>query len=462
MQKLKRATLQIFAGAGLSVPAGFVNWANLVRPLAEELNLDINKESDMVAVAQFHVNKNHQNRHVLHTAIVNAFSADNAPTESHKFLAKLPINTYWTTNYDNLIEKSLRNVGKIVDVKSAVAQLANTRPKRDAIVYKMHGDVDRPDEAVATRDDYEKYATERGAFINALAGDLVSKTFLFIGFSFTDPNLDQVLTRVRVTFKTNQRRHFAIFRNRQKLSGETNEEFEYAKIRQALVLEDLRRFNIIPLLVDEYINIPEILAEIERRYRSRTIFVASSASDFSPWGEEAVTAFMRELGSALISAKFRIATGIGVGVGNALFTGALDAIYADRQGHIEDQVLMRPFPQHIANEVKRKEVWEAYRQDIISLSGISIFLFGNKKVKDDTIIAEGMMREFEIARERKVICIPIGATGYAASEIAERMIAADADGELLDAIRALSAPRKNLRELIEPILKIVASVRSRS
>jgi len=44
-------------------------------------------------------------------------------------------------------------------------------------------------ETVLTRDDYEQYHLEqsRGPFVTALSGDLVEKTFLFLGFSFTDP-----------------------------------------------------------------------------------------------------------------------------------------------------------------------------------------------------------------------------------------------------------------------------------
>jgi hypothetical protein len=204
--ELVEGNAALFAGAGLSAPAGYVDWRELVRPLSIELELNIDLESDFVAVAQFHVNASGANRHTLHKAVIEALSPDVPPTENHRLLARLPIRTWWTTNYDKLIENALRDAGKIVDVKSAVPQLATTRPRRDATIYKMHGDVDRPDEAVATRDDYERYSTDRGAFITALAGDLVSKTFLFLGFSFTDPNLEHVLTQVRLRFQTNQRR----------------------------------------------------------------------------------------------------------------------------------------------------------------------------------------------------------------------------------------------------------------
>src|SRR5690554_6688641 len=47
----------IFAGAGLSAASGFVNWKELLRDLADELKLDIEKEHDLISVAQYHFNK---------------------------------------------------------------------------------------------------------------------------------------------------------------------------------------------------------------------------------------------------------------------------------------------------------------------------------------------------------------------------------------------------------------------
>jgi hypothetical protein len=68
----------VFAGAGLSVPAGYVDWRALLRPLSEELGLSIDLEDDLVAVAQFHVNWSGQNRHAIHKQIIEALSPDNA------------------------------------------------------------------------------------------------------------------------------------------------------------------------------------------------------------------------------------------------------------------------------------------------------------------------------------------------------------------------------------------------
>lgn len=57
-KELSANNLAIFAVAGLSVDSGFVNWSGLLEEVALELELDINKETDLVSLAQYHVNKN--------------------------------------------------------------------------------------------------------------------------------------------------------------------------------------------------------------------------------------------------------------------------------------------------------------------------------------------------------------------------------------------------------------------
>mgnify|MGYP000835844399 CR=1 FL=1 len=47
----------IFAGAGLSMSSGFVDWKGLLKDLAKEIKLDVEKESDLVEVAQYYCNE---------------------------------------------------------------------------------------------------------------------------------------------------------------------------------------------------------------------------------------------------------------------------------------------------------------------------------------------------------------------------------------------------------------------
>jgi NAD-dependent SIR2 family protein deacetylase len=136
IKELEEENVAIFAGAGLSVGAGYVDWRKLLQPIAQELDLDIDQEHDLISIAQYHLNEK-QNRIGLNRALIEQLSPGHAPTENHRILARLPIKTYWTTNYDKLLEESLKAAGKIPDVKYTVDHLKLTKPKRDAIIYKM-------------------------------------------------------------------------------------------------------------------------------------------------------------------------------------------------------------------------------------------------------------------------------------------------------------------------------------
>jgi hypothetical protein len=282
VKELEEENVAIFAGAGLSVAAGYVDWKNLLAPIAEDIGLDIEKENDLVSLAQYHCNKYRGNRHVLNQLLIDEFCRNLSITQNHRILARLPIRTFWTTNYDNLIEKALEEAKKVPDVKYTIPHLNTTRPRRDAVVYKMHGDIQHPDQAVLMKDDYERYHTSHGPFITALSGDLVAKTFLFLGFSFNDPNLDFILSRIRISFSTSQRQHFCIFKKRAPLADESTEEFQYAVLKQQLAVNDLERFNIQTLFVNEYTEITDILKRIENCFRQRTVFISGSACIMYP------------------------------------------------------------------------------------------------------------------------------------------------------------------------------------
>ena len=61
----------------------------------------------------------------------------------------------------------------------------------------MHGCVSQSHDAVLTKQDYEVYDATRRLFTDSLKGDFVEKTLLFVGFSFTDPNVERILAKVR-------------------------------------------------------------------------------------------------------------------------------------------------------------------------------------------------------------------------------------------------------------------------
>lgn len=409
----------IFAGAGLSVGAGFVNWPDLLREIADELNLDVDKEHDLVSLAQYHLNDRGSNRDGLNCAIIDHFLNENTVTENHKILARLPITTYWTTNYDGLIEKALRDAGKIPDVKHANEDLPRTIRNRDAVVYKMHGDAQYPNDAVIAKDDYQTYMKKRGPFVTALAGELVSKTFLFLGFSFSDPNLDHVLGRIRSELGACQRTHYCVLRKEQRLDSDNPGDFEYRQVRQTHFINDLKhRYNIQVVLVDSYDQVTEILKKIECVHKQKTIFVSGAADDYSPWSEADALDLCANISALIIKKGFRIVNGLGLGVGSAIVEGALREIYRNQRSKLTDQLQIRPFPQ----SDNAKKLWRRYREDMLDYSGVAIFIFGNKSTETGIVASNGMREEFDIALAKGVIPLPLGFTGSMAEELWSEVI----------------------------------------
>ncbi|SFD24269.1 SIR2 family protein [Algibacter pectinivorans] len=418
VKKLNEGVASIFAGAGLSIPAGYVNWPELMSEIAQDLGLDINQEKDLVSIAQYHVNEN-QNRSKLNQKILDEFTEDTDETENHRVISRLPVSSIWTTNYDKLIEKSYLKENKVVDVKYMNNQLLTTKPKRDLVVYKMHGDVNHPDEAILTKEQYEQYYQTHEPFLNALSGELITKTFLFIGFSFTDPNLDYVLSRLNFRFSKNKRTHYC-FVKRHELGDSLNSDqaaLDYNNRRQSLTINDLKRYGIKTLLVDSYSDITGILEEIEARYKKRTIFISGSAETYEPHNKHDAIGFVHNLSKAVIENNYKIVNGFGWGIGSSVINGALETIQSKPNKYSESQLILKPFPQFETGSKNLKELWSDYRQKMISQCGISIFVFGNKLVDEEIVEASGMMDEFEIAHQNGCMCIPIGLTGSASKSI---------------------------------------------
>jgi hypothetical protein len=461
---IKENNAAIFAGAGLSIPAGFVNWKTLLKDIATDLNLDVDREHDLIAVAQYHYNENGNNRNKLNQLLIDEFTQGSSVTKNHQILATLPIRTFWTTNYDKLIEKALEACGKTPDVKITQNNLSTNISKRDAIIYKMHGDVSQPDQAILTKDDYESYNEKRPLFTTALQGDLISKTFLFVGFSFDDPNLEYILSRIRMLLGKNQRDHYCFFKNTSRNDFDDDASFHYAQTKQKLKVRDLQRYSINALLIDNYSSITEVLSSIKRKVLLSNIFISGAAKIYDPMLEEDATSFVYKLSNKIASEGYKIVTGVGSGIGRIVITGTIDHVFSTNYRHLDDALILRPFPMKIAskNQVENRNL--EYRHEIMKHAGLAIFIFGNRDDKNGGWkISRGVIEEFEVAIENGVIPIPVGATGYASEQIWNRVMANPLqyypdNRDLLQAITKLGDKSLTGDQLIDQILKTIAIV----
>lgn len=408
-EAIRNGDAAMFIGAGASRAAGYVDWKGLLKEIAEDLGLDIKRESDLVTLAQFHLN-DRKGRDKLNKLLVDEFQESHYPTETHKLIASLPIHTIWTTNYDDLLERAYEEAGKRPDVKRHAEDINFTRGRSDVTVYKMHGDKTRVAEAVLAKDDYETYHPKRELFSIALRGDLTQKTFLFVGVSFTDPNLAYILNRVRQLVTVNGRKHYCLLRAPK---AEDYEGADYDAVRFKHFLVDLERYNIQPVLIGDYAEIPAILLELNRRSHLRNVLVSGSAEDFAPLGETGFHQLCRALGTALIKNGFNVISGFGLGVGSDVIMGAMQALPRNN----DERLKLWPFPQGVSDVSKREAMWTKYRYHIISEAGICLVVAGNKLENGQVIAAGGVREEANITWESGKTVLPIGATGHVAKKL---------------------------------------------
>lgn len=453
----------LFIGAGISRPAGFVDWKGLLRECAKELGLDIDREHDLIAVAQYYLNRRSRDRSLLNQILKDEFDKPVASTGNHEIISRLPISTIWTTNFDKLIEDALRGAGRSVDVKSRDRDIATHKKGREVVLYKMHGDIARPDEAVICKDDYERYARNHPIFQSTLEGDLLSKTFLFLGFSFNDPNLDYMLGHLRSLLEDSKREHYAILRkarlNWHKNKREAQKDYEYETTKQALQIEDLQRYSIQILLIDDYKEVFSVLETIEQHYYQRNIFVSGSAHEFGEFGESRMRDLCVRLGERLVERNYKLVSGFGLNIGSSVVEGALLKLYERGESAIEKHLFLRPFPRTLPARVSEAAFNRKYREDMIAKSGFAIFIAGTSRSNPESA---GVLQEYEVAKALGKVVIPIGATGFAARriwEIVEKELEQTYSGVVKPRVfRQLNDPNRSNEQLLDVVFNIIEEV----
>jgi len=230
----------LFVGAGLSTGAGLSSWISLLRPLGEAVNYEIPREDSFVTTdhlllaAQYYENKNGRNalirklRDKLDTTYLE-------PTPVHHLLLRLNIKAIFTTNYDDLIEQTMRqrNVAHNLIVNASDLSLWS----EDKIqIVKLCGDLQQPKTIVITSGDFNTYFATRGRIIDRLRTTLENRTVLFLGYSLQDPFFNQIWDNIGLDFGDLRRFGYAVMFDANQLE-----------------IEDLRRrgISVINLHTDE-------------------------------------------------------------------------------------------------------------------------------------------------------------------------------------------------------------------
>ncbi len=180
----------------------------LSRELAETCGLDerfpAEDPGNLQRVALFY--EIARSRHQLVNALSNAVQVGKQPSPMLRALAEMAFPLVITTNYDQLFENALAGAGKQPRVAVYTPTLEATTDYRDPtpqspVVFKIHGDISRPETIVVTDEDYIQFVLRMSnkdpydPVPLTLKFYLTGWTTIFVGYSLLDYNL-------RLLFKT--------------------------------------------------------------------------------------------------------------------------------------------------------------------------------------------------------------------------------------------------------------------
>lgn len=153
----------------------------------------------MITLAEFYVKGKQRTK--IDQTIASYFKDKNGePSATHRILSTFPVKSIWTTNYDTLIERSLTKADITYSVVTDDESYVSLDPAAKVKVHKIHGDVKTPSRCVITRRDYEKFEETHDIVLSELKGEMCTNSFLFLGYSFSDIDIQHILSKIRLIY----------------------------------------------------------------------------------------------------------------------------------------------------------------------------------------------------------------------------------------------------------------------
>jgi hypothetical protein len=198
----------LFLGAGVSKNAANskgehpLDWKEFLRHLASRVaDLQQKKEillcvDDADLLTACELARKYLHHDGFKTALLHEF-ADKAfqPAKIHDDLSRVDSRFVLTTNFDKLYENRANQIQKnTVLVKTYYdVDVADMFRRSQRVVLKVHGTIDSPDRTIFTRSQYALARRNHAHFYQMLRGLFVTHTFVFLGASLRDPDIQILL-----------------------------------------------------------------------------------------------------------------------------------------------------------------------------------------------------------------------------------------------------------------------------
>lgn len=207
----------IWAGAGLSISAGYPTGKELGEILVENLSLSekeqINKTLPLPDLAEEIFRLKGGSRNYLIKILRQVFKKKPINTDCHRQISDIPhFKTIITTNYDTLLEDEFGDKAQVILSTDDIPYLEKGKKQ----IFKVHGDLKEPNSVIITRTDYNRFfknSSENDVYWTVIKERLSTNTVLFIGYNLEDPNVSVIFDRITEALGANRKECFLIAPN---------------------------------------------------------------------------------------------------------------------------------------------------------------------------------------------------------------------------------------------------------
>lgn len=405
VEEMLKGTFSVFCGAGADYDATKREWKDLFSDKTKSFYEKCS--SDLYLLADLEKSGDSEKFPTASKKFIDGvcdriLSTSNSESQHINNIINLNINQIWTTNFDAVIENTIkRKLGFEPTVIKESADLFREPLNSRYLVYKLNGCVSKPDTMVLTKSDFFNYFKKQRLLFEMLKRQLVLDSFLFIGYSFTDDLVLNALREIKEVFPHHGKTHYRFVKEESdKLKQEYNkleEEYYYNK------------YNIKTIYISDFGDIDTYLQKIYERFCNHNVLISGSFRQLRDNNERVyIEGLIGLLVQKLTENCFNIYSGNGRGLGE-IVVAQVNKYNADKQ--FVNRPLIFTNDTDTVKDAKNRLIMKDC-DTMIVVCGQDASLTSSKNVFNQ------FLKFAEHSDEKKYpLVIPIPSTGYAAQEI---------------------------------------------
>ena len=200
-EELAKGKLVVFVGAGVSKNSGLPDWKELIKDYAEYRGIKEFSSKQFLTIPEEVFERYGSSKY--YEIVGKILFRKYFPNSIHRILDEMDLTYIVTTNYDTLIEDQIKKL----QIVSKDEDLPYTNSNR--MLIKMHGDFKNKN-IVLKKSDYDNYEKNFPLISTLIKGLFTTNTVLFIGYSYNDTNVQQIMNWIKDILKEETRKAFLV------------------------------------------------------------------------------------------------------------------------------------------------------------------------------------------------------------------------------------------------------------